>query len=122
MVKRMSSVLVKGMEIPECCGTCIMRDGLFCMASDYKRIDYKRISYGSMHRREEWCPLVALPDKHGRLVDLDALKKDLRMGKECDKDCPTDWKACHYDRVYAKQDFCIWLDDAQTIVEAEDNS
>ena len=31
--------------------------------------DYKRISYGAMHRREEWCPLVALPDHHGRLVD-----------------------------------------------------
>ena len=35
--------------------------------------DYKRISYGAMHRREEWCPLVALPDKHGRLVDADEL-------------------------------------------------
>ena len=58
------SVLVKGMKMPESCETCIMRDGLFCMASDYKRI-----SYGSMLRREEWCPLVALPDKHGRLVD-----------------------------------------------------
>ena len=35
--------------------------------------DYKRISYGAMHRREEWCPLVALPDHHGRLVDADEL-------------------------------------------------
>jgi len=50
-----------------------------------------------------------------RLIDADALKEDLRMGKECDIDCPTDWKTCHYDRVYAKQDFCEWIDDAPTI-------
>ena len=50
-----------------------------------------------------------------RAIDADALKEDLRMGKECDIDCPTDWKACHYDRVYAKQDFCEWIDDAPTI-------
>lgn len=50
-----------------------------------------------------------------RLIDADALKEDLRMGKECDIDCPTDWKACHYDRIYAKQDFCEWIDDAPTI-------
>ena len=50
-----------------------------------------------------------------RMIDADALKEDLRMGKECDIDCPTDWKACHYDRIYAKQDFCEWIDDAPTI-------
>ena len=50
-----------------------------------------------------------------RPIDADALKEDLRMGKECDIDCPTDWKACHYDRIYAKQDFCEWIDDAPTI-------
>jgi hypothetical protein len=27
--------------------------------------------------RPDWCPLVALPDKHGRLVDADALIEDV---------------------------------------------
>jgi len=50
-----------------------------------------------------------------RLIDVDAFKADYRMADEC-KDCTTPVRACEYDRVYTKMDFCSWLDDAPTIV------
>ena len=49
-----------------------------------------------------------------RLIDCDAFKADYRMADEC-KDCKTPVRACEYDRVYTKMDFCSWLDDAPTI-------
>lgn len=49
-----------------------------------------------------------------RLIDVDALKADYRMADEC-KDCKTPVRACEYDRVYTKMDFCSWLDDAPTV-------
>lgn len=60
-----------------------------------------------------------LPQKHGRLIDADAFKTDYRMSDDCDS-CDTNWKSCQYDTVYAKMDFCGWLDDAPTVIEAED--
>ncbi len=49
-----------------------------------------------------------------RAIDVDAFKADYRMADEC-KDCKTPVRACEYDRVYTKMDFCSWLDDAPTI-------
>ena len=70
------SVLVKGMKMPNSCAVCRFagRGGYFmervvCMftgKNDAKNVD-----------RLPNCPLVALPDHHGRLGDLDALIIDL---------------------------------------------
>ena len=49
-----------------------------------------------------------------RAIDVDAFKADYHMADEC-KDCETPVRACEYDRVYTKMDFCSWLDDAPTI-------
>ena len=49
-----------------------------------------------------------------RLIDVDAFKADYRMADEC-KDCKTNVRACEYDRVYTKMEFCSWLDDAPTV-------
>ena len=70
----------------------------------------------------KWCPLVALPDKHGDLIDRDAFKSDYGMKDDC-ADCEKELrgkvKACEYDRIYSKMDFCGWLDDAEAVIEAE---
>lgn len=75
------------------------------------------------NKRHPDCPLVALPDHHGRLVDADAFKADYGMKDDC-ADCEKEMrgkvKACEYDRIYSKMDFCSWIDVADTIVEAED--
>ena len=53
-----------------------------------------------------------------RLIDVDALKADYGMKDDCadcDKELRGKSKACEYDRVYTKMDFCGWLDDAPSV-------
>ena len=113
------SVIVKGMEMPECCMDCKIKqydeyeDDCVCPFSGVVCL-----SIG----RQDACPLVALPDHHGRLVDADAFKADYGMKDDCgdcEKEMQGKVKACEYDRIYSKMDFCGWLDDAPTIVESE---
>ena len=52
--------------------------------------------------------------KKMRLIDADALKATLGMKDDC-SECGDAWKACHYDRIYPKLDFCEWIDDAPTV-------
>lgn len=47
------SILIENMEMPEKCGNCFLRDGIFCIASNYERI-----SYNGLEKKESWCPLV----------------------------------------------------------------
>jgi hypothetical protein len=58
------SIIVKGMEMPENCTRC-----------DYIGLNVAigcPVMSGTNGRATD-CPLGALPDKHGRLVDADAL-------------------------------------------------
>lgn len=106
------SIIVKGMKMPDSCYHCKIAESCRHYITNYT------------NRRHPNCPLVALPDKHGRLVDADAFKADYGMKDDC-VDCEKEMrgkaKACEYDRIYSKMDFCGWLDDAPTIVEAEDS-
>ena len=68
------SILVKGMEMPKDCESCLLsvRDPLggfsrFCKMTKHKVAETKRA---------DDCPLVGLPP-HGRLIDADALKETL---------------------------------------------
>lgn len=116
------SVLIKGMKMPKCCDVCQFSDWsnlhqtALCKVHDYELCfgDYSQ-EYKS--KRSNNCPLVELP-KHGDLIDRNALKKNCRMGNDCER-CETDWKTCQYDRVYSKMDFCEWIDDATVVIEAE---
>ena len=119
------SVIVKGMKMPENCWECMKTDlniaisvfGGMCPFCEKIRTDHDMQT-----GRHPECPLAALPDKHGRLVDADAFKADYGMKDDC-VDCEKEMrgkaKACEYDRIYSKMDFCGWIDDAPTIVEAE---
>ena len=108
------SVLIKGMEMPKDCHECRFCSGYMtgqarilgyvCLAS-FKKEDSVR----GRRKLEELCT---------ESIDRDTLKKDYRMGNDCN-DCETDWKSCQYDRVYSKMDFCGWLDDAPVVIEAE---
>lgn len=65
------SVIVKGMKMPEKCGSCDLfhaESPMHCtVVKGNKTVG---APYGMP--RPEWCPLVDL-GKHGRLVDADAL-------------------------------------------------
>ena len=62
------SVLIKGMKMPENCAKCICADdnARFCTVAH---------EYIPMLGKPAFCPLVELPEKHGRLVDVEMLKQ-----------------------------------------------
>ena len=63
------SILIKGMEMPENCAECkffcFENFKLWCHVTDREDIYIDALP--------DWCPLVELPEKHGRLIDADAL-------------------------------------------------
>lgn len=70
------SILIKGMEMPTSCCACFCARGNECGITRYKPTF------------EEWyedgvkeCPLVPVPP-HGRLIDADALIKELTLDDE----------------------------------------
>ena len=82
------SVLIKGMQIPENCIKC----GLMCALRHFNILNDNRPSN---------CPLVELPEHHGRLIDANVLATEsLKDGA--------------YGYVSTKQIY-----DAETIIEAE---
>lgn len=71
------SVIVKGVKKPDSCAVCRFAgkggyhiERVVCMFTG-KNEDAKNVD------RLSDCPLIALPDKHGRLGDLDALIHEL---------------------------------------------
>lgn len=67
------SVIVKGMRMPEKCGSCDLfhaESPMYCtVVKGHKTVG---APYGMP--RPEWCPLVELPEKHGDLIDRDVVK------------------------------------------------
>lgn len=99
------SVIVKGMEMPANCRSCDFSDyeGRFCKVANV---------FIPMVGKSWFCPLVELPEKHGRLIEADSLKDQLDYYiREAGWDTKTN-------RVlgWVKDEF---IDSEQTIVEAE---
>lgn len=94
------SVIIKGMDMPMCCGRCDFNvSSLYCnrTGSEIDR-DYE------YRGRLSDCPISELPEKHGRLKDVDAIIEDIRKNSES----------------YFADDFAReWIDRQPTIVEAE---
>ena len=114
------SILAKGIKMPECCDYCLLNhDNMSCSATGTRwwSDSFVLLDFDEHKDRLPDCPLVELKP-HGDLIDMDALKKDYKMGKDCDT-CEPDWKSCQYDIVYSKMDFCGWLDDTPVVIEAE---
>ena len=92
------SVLIKGMEMPEKCGSCDLfhvESPMHCtVVKGHKTVG---APYGMP--RPDWCPLVEVP-KHGRLVDIDAVNP-MR--------CPQ-----------SIAEMRKWIDEMPTIIEAEE--
>ena len=62
------SVIIKGMGLPKNCRKCLMREPL----SDYCELLLRYLDREELNGRDRDCPLMELPEKHGRLVDADA--------------------------------------------------
>lgn len=95
----MADIVIRGMEMPKDCFSCPCCDTHYGTCKAVKR-NWIVTSYSI----PVWCPLVPLPEGHGRLVDADALVADTSFFDG------GDW---HYG-YSAKQ-----IQNAPTILEAE---
>ena len=68
----MADILIRGMEMPKSCDECRLFNESWCMALGVEnwRKSYNKPPEGG---RLPDCPLVPLPEGHGRLIDADAL-------------------------------------------------
>lgn len=100
------SVIVKGMEMPKSCASCRMA---VCFADTGRAKCYATLSYIDTERgkRSYDCPLHPLPEKHGRLIDADALMSKSAWYNLCG----------HNKSIHGVQDYEIAS--METIVEAE---
>lgn len=62
------AVLIEGMEMPQNCQSCNFYNGLGCKATGRMFAMFYNVAV----RRSD-CPLIEVPEPHGRLGDLDAL-------------------------------------------------
>ena len=66
------SVLIRGMQMPDNCSRCDILVGTFCQRLN---IDVDPFYDGAISRNNN-CPLVELPEKHGDLIDRQKLLED----------------------------------------------
>lgn len=107
------SIIVKGMEMPKTCGECsflqesVWKGELYpcvCVAGGFV------VKPSETDMKDGLCPLVALPEKHGRLIDANKLK--LEYPHDSDWDYPVNTNC------YVSES----IDNAPTVIEAEDGT
>ena len=103
-------VYVKKMKIPKCCAECPLNHDAECYM--YNRL----VCEEPYTQRADWCPLVEIKP-HGRLIDADELSDRLVALSDCEwnQTVGTSWSNA-YEEVNG------FVEDAQTIIEAEDGT
>ena len=73
------SVVIKDMEMPEDCFSCPLKEEGYC--------NLTKAYAGQIYKRNSDCPLVELPEHHGRLIDADRLMRvyEDRLEKVADR-------------------------------------
>ena len=66
------SVLIKGMKMPEKCGSCDLFHVELPMHCTVVK-GHKTVGAPYGMPRPDWCPLVEIPEPHGELIDRNAL-------------------------------------------------
>ncbi len=64
------SVLIKGMKKPKACGLCRLCLDDSRIANGYCMIFHRAVNMSEVDKN---CPLVEVPEPHGRLIDADKL-------------------------------------------------
>lgn len=114
------SVLIKGMDMPGMCIERHLRGYIECpyikhcvVIDNYARersrnLDESEPEY--KHKRLDGCPLVEIPTPHGRLIDADAMTKEIKRWKD------------HPNKYIRNrnEDFIFYLNDAEPVVESEE--
>ena len=87
------SVLIKGMRMPDNCYQCMISG----FRTAIKCTEWTEISAGRRENERAWsCPLVELPEHHGKLIDEDEIEipsletvNDQYLVFDAIKDAPT---------------------------------
>lgn len=123
----MADILIR-MEMPKSCFDCIFENRFFgkigcnnlpgMFANELHAIAYTT-------ERNPFCPLIPLPEGHGRLIDADKLAEDLQLDVENDQRALDDLNivGVNRERIQFEKDCkqnCMWyLSECPTIVPAE---
>lgn len=102
------SVIVKGMRMPEKCGSCELFHAEFPMYCTVVK-GHKTVGAPYGMPRPEWCPLVELPEKHGDLIDRDYLMEHLYT-------CEINGRPMH---IMELDERLACIDEVPTVIEAE---
>ena len=92
----MADILIRGMEMPESCRQCRISfevgigEYLCQLCTDPNPCVeggefWRECGADGINTRPDWCPLIALPDGHGRLIDADKLMKHYAWWGECEQ-------------------------------------
>lgn len=77
-------ILIKNMEMPKNCNGCKLATHYFTNTHKVRCfINAEMREADDIDSRPKWCPLVALPEHHGRLGDLDAIRDKLSRNCPC---------------------------------------
>ena len=90
-------IYVNGMEMPKKCLWCPLQYIGFCQVT-------KTDVNSDLGRRADDCPLVEVPEPHGRLIDADMLMDDVKKNS-----------ASYFAEDFARE----WLDVQPTVIEAD---
>lgn len=77
------SVLVKNMKMPNACAEChLNHDKMLCSVTgtQWWSDRFILLDFDEYNERLPDCPLLELPEKHGRLIDGDALVTEMTNG------------------------------------------
>ena len=103
------SVIIKNMEVPQCCGACHVG---FCKQIGcelYIGFDDYATS------RHPDCPISNIPTPHGRLIDADALMKEIQ--ETCKRLYGTDDISTASPTLSV---FKLYIGEAPTVIGAEE--
>ena len=111
------TVLIKNIEQPKdnSCSYCFFYRGYSCGATPPDKTTERDKGYicrqfvypEGIDSRPEWCPLVEIPEPHGRLIDADFMKE---LGAKCIAKRCDDGVLLALGRI----------DDLPTVIEAEE--
>lgn len=103
-------------KIPSYCAEC---DWSICLYPNAycKRVHKTSELLMATEKRPDFCPLIEIPTPHGRLIDADALWD--RMYKYSDNE-GAKMPFGDNDFMIHKDSACELIEDAPTIIEAED--
>jgi hypothetical protein len=105
------SVLIKNMRVPEDCFSCPLKEEGYCNLTNAYAV--------LINERDSDCPLVSVPESHGRLIDADAAMKQWGLDKATKYGNETSEQQHFSYSTMMMYEIVDILDDAPVVIEAE---